>query len=132
MNTTSQEKELERAKSQAKCQLESIQEMVKALDTEDDAKREAATETIREDALEVSVRSDWHEPGAEQEITEYKILLCTGGPAVRIVGDLDRYHEPENATLEYQDWYTPWTEYRLDSEEEAAVVKYAQQFYFGE
>jgi len=32
-----------------------------------------------------------------------EILLCTGGPVVRIVGDLSQHHEPDSARLEYQD-----------------------------
>jgi hypothetical protein len=30
----------------------------------------------------------------------------TGGPAVRITGDLADYGEPETASIEYQDWFT--------------------------
>jgi hypothetical protein len=40
--------------------------------------------------------------------SEFMILLCTGGPAVRIRGELDRYSEPEKPRIEYQDWFTPW------------------------
>jgi hypothetical protein len=123
-------------KSQAKAQLSSIIEMVQALEEaeekDDDKAREEAETTIQEDALSVEVRSDWHEPGRETDKpTEYMILLCTGGPAVQIVGRLSKHGEPESAMLQYQDWGTPWTEYRMDSDEEAAVVRYAQCFYFG-
>lgn len=127
-------KEENHAKDQAKAQLSSIIEMVKELnnhDGDDDA-REEAQQTIREDALSVEIRSDWHEPGATPDLSsEYTILLCTGGPACRIIGDLSKYQEPETARIEYQDWGTPWTNYPLTSEQEEDVITYARQFYFG-
>ena len=61
---------------------------------------------------------------------EYKITLCTGGPAVRIVGELDNGY-PHSASLEYQDWGTPWTAYWLKEEEEEILLEYAQCFYYG-
>ena len=131
--------EVDHAKEQAQAQLESIMAMVKELDAADDLARdtgkdearEAAEQVIREDALSVEVRSGWVEPGAEMKAEEYCLLLCTGGPAVRLRGTLTEHQEPEDAVLEYQDWGTPWTAYRLSGEEEAACVTYAQQFYFG-
>jgi hypothetical protein len=92
---------------------------------EDEARR-----AIGEDPLSVEVRIGWHSPGESPEPDEYCILLCTGGPAVRIVGDLDR-GEPSSARLECQDWYIPWTEAPLDSEECEALLTYARCFYFG-
>lgn len=132
MKNNAQKKDEERAKNQAKAQFESIKEMVEKLNSEDDEEREQAVEEIQEDPLEVSVRGGWHTPGETADDEEYLILLCTGGPAVRITGDLGQYNEPKTARLEYQDWFTPWVEYRLDSEEEEILLTYARQFYFGE
>ncbi|MDD5510450.1 MAG: hypothetical protein PHI12_06555 [Dehalococcoidales bacterium] len=95
--------------------------------------RDNAAEKIQEDPLEV--RSDWHTPGDDDfnKPAEYKILLCTGGPACRIVGDLDEHGQPDRARIEYQDWFTPWIELvDITSEERDALLAYAQQFYFGE
>ena len=123
------ETDTDRAEGQARAQLESIREMVKALE-EDIADAE---ETIQEDPLEVSIRSDWHTPGEEADTdTEYKILLCTGGPAVRIIGQLGKWNEPETAEIQYQDWFTPWVTLPTDSDEEAAMLTYARQFYYGD
>lgn len=139
MNT----KPVDHAKDQAKAQLESITEMVAELEKAerdeegkldfDSTRHEKAEQTILEDALEVAIRDDWYSPGEpdSQRTAEYKILLCTGGPAVRIIGDLDGFI-PETARLEYQDWGTPWTEYRLTAEEEKIILKYAACFYFGD
>jgi hypothetical protein len=89
-----------------------------------------ALERITDDALEVAVRSGWSTPG-ELEAEEYNILLCTGGPAVRIRGELSSYKEPESAWLEYQDWGTSWEVLRLGVDEDA-VLTYARCFFFGE
>lgn len=95
---------------------------------------EAARRRIEEDALSVEVRSDWHTPGDEDasQPSEYNILITTGGPAARIIGELDGYQQPKTARFEYQDWFTPWTEANTQSSDDAVMLKYAQQFYFGE
>jgi len=125
--------EEDRAKEQAKSQLESIRDMVKRLDSDDEEEREQAQQEIQEDPLSVEVRSGWYTPGEEHEPAEYMILLCTGGPACRIIGDLGSHNEPENARIEYQDWGTPWTRYNEDTQEDReAMLTYARQFYYGE
>lgn len=130
------EKNDERAKDQAKAQLDSIRQMVKALndaiEADDEEAREEATQAIDEDPLSVQVREGWHNAGEKGEIEEYEILLCTGGPAVRIIGEFNQYNEPERARIEYQDWGTPWTDYPLDTDEEDDVLTYARNFYYGE
>lgn len=90
---------------------------------------EDARQRIQEDPLSVEVRSDWASPGEELTAGEFQILLCTGGPAVRIVGELDR-GEPCRAWLEYQDWGTPWTQYFSASSD--TLCQYASHFFFGE
>jgi hypothetical protein len=128
------EKEDTRAKEQARAQLDSIMEMVKALETGEEIDGEDAHDRIQEDPLSVEVRSDWHSPGdGNDKPAEYNILLCTGGPAVRIIGGLGEYGQPETAELEYQDWFTPW-EKHLDAtpEEDEFLLTYARQFYYGE
>ena len=135
MNAT--EQELERAKAQARTQIDCIVDMVRALnEAAENGQVEYEGETvdadgmyqrIYEDALSVQVRSDWHTPGESGDDAEYTILLCTGGPAVRIVGDLGSYGEPSSATVQYQDWFTPWVDYvDADADEESALLQYAQ------
>lgn len=122
--------------------------------------KDAALEAIQEHPLSVLVRSGWYSMDGKEmgtkEPVEYEILLCTGGPAVRIQGDLDNYGQPKDARLEYQDWGTPWTEYRYTyqytsencpgrpcsnvcdhvgippSNHVDTLLTYAQQFYFGD
>jgi hypothetical protein len=131
------EKHEDRAEDQAAAQLESICEMMAALDAacndDDDKAREEAEQTIHEDPLSVQVREGWKNPGVVGTPEEFEILLCTGGPAVRIIGDLNEHMEPDNPRLEYQDWFTPWVEYRIaDEKKRNALLEYCRQFYFGE
>jgi hypothetical protein len=91
-----------------------------------------ARERIEESPLSVEVRTGWHTPGGESKPDEFMILLSTGGPALRIVGDLDDYMQPERCRIEYQDWGTPWTEYFGDNLDRDTLETWARVFYFGE
>ena len=141
------------AKSQARAQYESISEMIERLQhaescngefTADDCEfyarfdnadewetyhdADAAREAIDDDPLSVEVRSGWESPGTDLTPSEFCILLCTGGPAVRILGELDLLGQPDRAWLEYQDWGTQWTQY-FEAEQDT-ILSYAQNFYF--
>ena len=142
MNTTYTD---DRARQQAGIQLENIEELVKCLHHAEECTNTAcgadcphdvdeAREAITEDPLSVEVRTDWHGVGAIEACkpTDYKILLCWGGPAVQIIGTLDGYNQPDSARLQYQDWFTEWMDYALTDAEEETVITYAQQFYFDE
>ena len=94
-----------------------------------------AQTAIHENALDVEVNYGWHAPGGMYPTTgefptpeRFRILLCTGGPAVRITGWLDGYGNPETARLEYQDWGTPWTVY---TDYDYELLEFTRQFYFG-
>jgi hypothetical protein len=95
---------------------------------------ENVRERIQECPLSVEVRSGWCSPGSEEyaKPEEFNILLSTGGPALRIRGELDEHLQPCRAWLEYQDWGTPWTEYHSDGLEHDTLLTYCQQFYFGD
>lgn len=69
------------------------------------------TDYARALPLSVLVRSDWHAPGSEFEPAQFELLLATGGPAVRIIGELDHRREPYRPQLQYQDWGIPWTDH---------------------
>ena len=96
----------------------------------DDDAYGAIREEITESPLSLAVRSLWAEPGAPLEPGHFCILLTTGGPGLRIIGELGRYNCPESARLEFQDWGTPWAEYiPADS---AVLDAWAGQFYWGD
>lgn len=137
----SNEAEMKRAREQAVAQYESILELVtrmRAAEEADDYKeQDEAREAIQESALSVQVRSGWYSPGedrAEQDAEEYEILLCTGGPAVRIIGELNR-GSPASAQIQFQDWFTPWTDWVGDLPEtydDDVLMEYVGAFWFGE
>jgi hypothetical protein len=92
-----------------------------------------AEQAIREDALEVCVRSGWvAQLDKETKPEEFFILLATGGPAYRLQGKLDEHGQPENVRLMFQDWLTPWVIVPLTENEQKAALTYASCFYFGE
>lgn len=112
--------EKNRGLEEAKAQYESIRILLDDLDKaqkKDDAAIDAAEEAILEDPLSCEVRKT------------YEILLCWGGPAARIVGELDEHNEPETAVLQYQDWFTFWTDFDCDKE---VLLEYARHFYFAQ
>jgi hypothetical protein len=141
--TTIKNEVQERARQRAAAQLASIEELVTCLEHAEDCDYTAcgadcphdedeAREAIRDNALSVEVRTDWHPVGAVEAAkpTHYRILLATGGPAVQLVGTLDDGNQPDSAVLQYQDWLTPWFSYLLTDAEEQTLLTYAQQFYF--
>jgi hypothetical protein len=95
-----------------------------------DAIGEAVADFARELPLSVLIRSDWHEVGAESTGSEFEILLSTGGPAVRVLGDLDSYSEPYRPGLQFSDWGVDWTDHPESNCD--ALLWFAGLFYFGE
>ena len=92
--------------------------------------QEGAQEAIQEYVLSVEVRSAWHVPGEDDEAAEFKIVLCTGGPHVEIVGELDESLLPCRAWIQYQDWGTPMTEFFVVSQ--STLIEFCSYFHFGE
>lgn len=126
----------EHAISNAKGWLETIRELVLKLNDDGltDEQRDAARQEVEEGPLSVTVRDGWRTPGAKPEgPEEYEILLSTGGPALRIYGQLVTFDQPgDDPRLQWQDWGVPWTDYPLDGEEREAVATYARCFYFSD
>ena len=112
---------------------EELRELTKSATIDDDlmADAESARERIQESPLSVQVRSGWRSVGDDHgDHEEFEILLSTGGPALRIRGELGAHCEPSRAWLEYQDWGTVWTQY-FDVEQ-TTLLTYCSVFYFGE
>jgi hypothetical protein len=126
------EDKLKRAKEQGQAQYDSICEMVGRLEVDEESARLA----IHEDPLSVQVRSDWYLPGKNPgKPDEFEILLCTGGPAVRLIGTLDKWCQPETVRMQVQDWFEPWTTIdpcTEDDEREDVLLSYARCFWFGD
>ena len=120
---------------EARSQFEKIARLVIALQSADVFAREDAEKRIHEDALKVMIRSSWHEPRRDYVHVpiEYRILLCSAGPTVRIVGDLNKHGEPVSARIEHQDWLNPFETWVGNcSSVEEILLAYARCFNFGE
>ena len=94
-------------------------------------------ERVQEEALSVEVRAPWYSAGDEAPAPdEFAILITTGGPALRIRGELSARMEPRRQWLELQDWGTPWAQHipAVDDRGEwsDALAWYVSNFYFGE
>lgn len=77
----------------------------------DERTADAIREAMREKVAGVSVRSYWTQPGEPFEPGEVDLTLSGGGPATRVLCQLDAYGEPCDCRLQFQDWFTPWQDY---------------------
>ena len=99
-------------------------------------------EEARNEALSVEFRSGWTSNPEEMKPEEFKILLSWGGPACRIIGNLDQYSQPTDIEIQYQDWGTPWESLQLNphyaglnvniTDDIEALKWFCSCFYFGE
>jgi hypothetical protein len=90
---------------------------------------EEARECIHELPLSVEVRSGWVNQGEEMVAEEFNILLTTGGPAIRIMGELDASGSPSRAWIQYSDWGTPWANYFGPDHDPVALLGFSRQFF---
>jgi hypothetical protein len=128
--------ETNHAKDQARAQLDNIVKLIADLTDAEESRSwsdyDAATEAIQDDALEIQVRSGWTNLGEKLKREEFYILLCTGGPAVRILGSFDRFNSLTDCKLQYQDWGTGWINfYDTTTEEDDAIEQYCSHFFPG-
>ena len=88
-------------------------------------------ESILNSALSVEFRSGWYSSLDDELVPEeFKILLTWGGPALRIIGELDNYG-PVNPKLQFQDWGTPWIDFKITEDQQNALNWFCNCFYFG-
>ena len=99
---------------------------------EDYKKQEEIKESILNSALSIEFRSGWTSNPNDIELEEFKILLTWGGPALRVIGELNHYKEPENIKMQYQNWGTCWTDFEITENQQEALNWFCNCFYFGE
>jgi len=133
----------DRGKAQAIAKVQSICELMAAYDQACSSNSEvsydgelldsnALLDRIYELALSVQVRSTWQSLDEELRPSEYQIELCTGGPAVRIVGFLDPYNFPTTAPrVEYRDWGIVSEPLPLTLDQEKAIFRFVRMFFNG-
>lgn len=118
------------SRQQAEVQLTTIKAMLEAVANATDDELEAAEQAIYDDPLAVDVRSGWVNVWTvEFEPVEYRVLLCTGGPAVQLEGELDDRNQPYNVQLQHQDWFEPWQTVPLTAEDTETLLTYVRHFF---
>jgi hypothetical protein len=79
-----------------------------------------ALEELQQEPLSVEkLATHWR-----AEENEWEILLCTGGPAVRILVRTDFYGCVLRADYQFQDWFEPWTS--AEDQDEKLIRCYAE------
>jgi hypothetical protein len=112
-----------RGMEQAEAQLAHI---VEAMTKYNENPTDELMEEMQEMPLEVSFRSDWGSYGEELKPSEFQILLCTGGPAVRIYGGIDHNGQPYDAEIQGQDWFTQWQSLCTSKEDDEILEQFVQ------
>ena len=98
---------------------------IKDFDSQDELR-----ENVLNSALSVEFRSGWETHYENFKAKQFKILLSWGGPALRIIGELEDYG-PVNPKLQYQDWGTLWTDLEITKDQQNALNWFCNCFYFG-
>ena len=130
MTTTKTNHALNNAISTIKTMVEDFKKDQQLQESNDYNQQDELRESILNSALSVEFRSGWATFKEDFEAEEFKILLTWGGPALRIIGELDNYG-PVNPKLQYQDWGTPWTDFEITEDQEDALNWFCNCFYFG-
>jgi hypothetical protein len=91
--------------------------------------KDDAEEALNSDPLSIETRSAWTCVGDSDGLqpAEYRIVLCTGGPHVELVGDLDTNGEPTRVRVLYSDWGCHGELFDFDH---CALLEYAQHFIY--
>ena len=133
MTTTKTNHALNNAIGHIESMVEDFKKDQQLQESNDYNQQDELRESILNSALSVEFRSGWY--SSPESITdlrpeEFKILLSWGGPALRIIGELDDYG-PVNPKLQYQDWGTLWTDFEITENQQEALNWFCNCFYLG-
>ena len=131
MTTTKTNHALQNAISTIETMVEDFKKDQQLQEFNDYDQQDELRESILNNALSVEFRSGWYSsPEDEKKAEEFRILLAWGGPALRIIGELDDYG-PVNPKLQFQDWGTLWTDLEITEDQQEALNWFCNCFYFG-
>ena len=131
LTTTKTNHALQNAISTIETMVEDFKKDQQLQESNDYNQQDELRESVLNSPLSVEFRSGWYSsPNEEIEPEEFKILLAWGGPALRIIGELDNYG-PVNPKLQFQDWGTPWTDFEITEDQQDALNWFCNCFYFG-
>ena len=131
MTTTKTNHALQNAISTIETMVEDFKKDQQLQESNDYNQQDELRESILNSALSVEFRSGWYSSlDEETKPEEFKILLTWGGPALRVIGELDDYG-PVNPKLQFQDWGTLWTDFKITEDQQKALNWFCNCFYFG-
>ena len=133
MITTKENHALNNAIGHIESMVEDFKKDQQLQESNDYNQQDELRESVLNSVLSVEFRSGWYsspESIADLSPEEFKILLTWGGPALRVIGELDEYG-PVNSKLQYQDWGTPWTDFKITKDQQDALNWFCNCFYFG-
>jgi len=131
LTTTKTNHALDNAKGHIKSMVEDFKKDQIFENLKDFESQDQLRESVLNSALSVEFRSGWYSSlDEETKPEEFKILLTWGGPALRIIGKLDDYG-PIEPKLQFQDWGTPWTDFKITEDQQKALNWFCNCFYFG-
>ena len=131
MTTTKTNHALQNAISTIETMVEDFKKDQQLQESNDYNQQDELRESILNNALSVEFRSGgYSSPEDEKKAEEFRILLAWGGPALRIIGELDDYG-PVNPKLQFQDWGTLWTDFEITEDQQKALNWFCNCFYFG-
>ena len=131
MTTTKTNHALQNAISTIETMVEDFKKDQQLQESNDYNQQDELRESILNNALSVEFRSGWYSSHEdEKKAEEFRILLAWGGPALRIIGELDDYG-PVNPKLQFQDWGTLWTDLEITEDQQEALNWFCNCFYFG-
>ena len=132
LTTTKTNHALQNAISTIETMVEDFKKDQQLQESNDYNQQDELRESVLNSALSVEFRSGWYSSLNDELVPEeFKILLTWGGPALRIIGELDNYG-PVNPKLQFQDWGTPWTDFEITEDQQDALNWFCNCFYFGD
>ena len=134
MTTTKENHALENAIATIETMVEDFKKDQQLQESNDYNQQDELRESVLNSALSIQFRSGWYSSLYDRvrigQPAEFKILLSWGGPALRVIGELNDYG-PVNPKLQYQDWGTSWTDYEITEDQEEALNWFCNCFYLG-
>ena len=131
MTTTKENHALNNAIGHIESMVEDFKKDQQLQESNDYNQQHELRESVLNSALSVEFRSGWYSSLDDELVPEeFKILLSWGGPALRVIGELDNYG-PVNPKLQYQDWGTLWTDFEITEDQQDALNWFCNCFYFG-
>ena len=133
MTTTKENHALNNAIGHIESMVDDFKKDQQLQESNDYDQQDELRESVSNSALSVEFRSGWY--SSPESITdlrpeEFKILLSWGGPALRVIGEIEENYAV-NPKLQYQDWGTAWTDLKITEDQQESLNWFCNCFYFG-